>query len=146
MVSDYLTDQRERPLTSIYTVDTADARRLIAGQNTTSGLIDLSKIEITKRMKMQINDFYATQLTPSYSDYYQSLKAQQRVAFMKYLSLMIQRAKKFNSLNFRQSLSKYGLSEGEKIHLNILDKLFEARLNNLNTGKDTLKKLISGAI
>jgi hypothetical protein len=59
---------------------------------------------------------------------------------------MIQRAKKFNSLEFQKSLSKYGLSEGEKIHLNILGKLFDARLENLNAGKDTLKKLISGAI
>jgi hypothetical protein len=146
MVSDYLTDQRERPLTSIYTIDTPDARRLIAGQNATSGLVDLSKIEITKRMNLRLNDFYATQLTPSYSDYYQSLKAQQRVAFMKFLSVMIQRAKKFNSLEFQKSLSKYGLSEGEKIHINILGKLFDARLENLNAGKDTLKKLISGAI
>lgn len=146
LVSDYLTDQRERPLSSIYTIDTPDARRLVAGQNSTSGLIDLSKIEITKRMNMRIDDFYATQLTPAYSEYYQSLKAQQRAAFMKFLSLTIQRARKFNSLNFQQSLSKYGLSEGEKIHLNILNKLFDTRLENLNSGRNILKKLISGAI
>lgn len=145
MIADFLTDQRERPMTSIYTLDTPDSRRLVLGQNSTSGLVDLSKIEITKRMKMSIQDFYATQLTPSYSDYYQSLKAQQRIIFMRYLSQLINRARKFNPRAFKDSLNQYGLSEGEKIHLNIIDKLFESRLEVLKSQKNTLRQIITGA-
>jgi hypothetical protein len=145
LVSDFLTDQRERPMTSIYTLDTPDARRLVLGQNSTSGLIDLSKIEITKRMKLSLEEFYSSQLTPSYSDYYQALKAEQRIIFMKYLSEMINRARKFNPNNFKDSLNQYGLSEGEKIHLNILGKLFESRLEVLKIQKNTLRKIVTGA-
>lgn len=144
LISDFLTDQRERPMTSIYTLDTPDARRLVLGQNPTSGLVDLSKIEITKRMKMSIDEFYATQLTPSYSDYYQALKAEQRIIFMKYLSQLINRARKFNPNNFKNSMNQYGLSDGEKIHINIVGKLFEARLEVLKGQKNTLRRLITG--
>lgn len=145
LISDFLTDQRERSMTSIYTLDTPDARRLVLGQNSTSGLTDLSKIEITNRMKMRLEDFYSTQLTPSYSDYYQALKAEQRIIFMKYLSELINRARKFNPKNFKDSMNQYGLSEGEKIHINILEKLFESRLDVLKGQKNTLRRLVTGA-
>ena len=145
LISDFLTDQRERPMTSIYTLDTPDARRLVLGQNSTSGLTDLSKIEITKRMKMNLEEFYSSQLTPSYSDYYQALKAEQRIIFMRYLSQLINRARKFNPSNFKDSMNQYGMSEGEKIHINIIGKLFESRLDVLKSQKNTLRRLITGA-
>lgn len=144
-ISDFLTDQRERPGSSIYTIDTPDARRLVAGQNSTSGLVDLSKIEITKRMKMRIDDFYATQLTPSYSDYYQALKAEQRVIFMRFLSQLINKARSFNPSRFSDNLDQYGISEGEKIHMNILEKLFAARLEVLSQQKNVLRGIITGS-
>lgn len=144
-ISDFLIDQRDRQPSTIYTIDTPDARRLVVGQNASAGLIELSKIEITKRMKMRINDFYGAKLTPSYSDYYQALKAEQRVLFMKYLAEMITRAKSFNVKRFRDSMGQYGLSEGEKIHINILEKLFDARLDVLSTQRNVLRSLIIGA-
>lgn len=143
-ISDFLTDQRQRPSSSIYTIDTADARRLISGQNSTSGLIDLSKIEITKRMKMRIEEFYAGQGGPSYSDYYQALKAEQRAIFLKYLSQLINKARSFDAARFRDTLGQYGLSEGEKIHLNIVEKLFNTRLEILSNQKTVLRSIIIG--
>lgn len=145
LISDFLTDQRERPMTSIYTLDTPDARRLVLGQNATSGLTELSKIEITKRMKMSLEEFYSSQLTPAYSDYYQALKAEQRIIFMKYLSRLINRARKFNPNSFKDSMNQYGMSEGERIHINIVGKLFESRLDLLKSQKNTLRRLITGA-
>jgi hypothetical protein len=132
-------------MTSIYTLDTPDARRLVLGQNATSGLTELSKIEITKRMKMSLEEFYSSQLTPSYSDYYQALKAEQRIIFMKYLSQLINRARKFNPNSFKDSMNQYGMSEGERIHINIVGKLFESRLDVLKSQKNTLRRLITGA-
>jgi hypothetical protein len=132
-------------MTSIYTLDTPDARRLVLGQNATSGLTELSKIEITKRMKMSLEEFYSSQLTPSYSDYYQALKSEQRIIFMKYLSQLINRARKFNPNSFKDSMNQYGMSEGERIHINIVGKLFESRLDVLKSQKNTLRRLITGA-
>jgi hypothetical protein len=83
-------------------------------------------------------------LTPAYSDYYQALKAEQRIIFMRYLSQLINRARKFNPRNFSDSMNQYGMSDGEKIHLNILEKLFETRLDVLKGQKNTLRRLITG--
>lgn len=142
MISDFLTDQRSRPAATIYPIDTADGTRAVLAENITSGLIDLSKIEITKRMKMRISDFYDTQLVPSYSDYYQSLRAEQRVLFIKYISQMINKAKSFNPKKFASDMNGYGLSDGEKIHLNIISKLFASRLEVLMNQKDELRQII----
>jgi hypothetical protein len=144
MVSDFLTDQRERLTTSIYPIETPDGFRAVLAQNTTSGLVDLSKIEITQRMKMNIDDFYTNEKKPSYSEYYQALKAEQRILFMKLLSQMINRARSFNTKNFSDSMDKYGISEGEKIHINIVEKLFDSRLEVLGKQKDVLRTVIRG--
>lgn len=144
MVSDFLTDQRDRPLSSIYPIETADGVRAILAQNSNSGLTDLSKIEITKRTKMNIQEFYETQLTPSYSDYYQALQAEQRILFIKLISQMINRARNFNPNKFKNDMDGYGLSEGEKIHLNIISKLFEERLSVLQNQKQILRSIVTG--
>jgi hypothetical protein len=144
MVADFLTDQRERPMTSIYPVETDAGVRAVIANNNSSGLTDLSKIEITKRMKMAIEEYYSSQLVPSYSDYYQALKVEQRIIFMKFLSQLINRARSFRKNEFIKETSDYGISEGERIHLNILDKLFDVRLESLNTQKDKLKSVLQG--
>jgi hypothetical protein len=144
MVSDFLTDQRERPPTSIYGIETPDGYRAVLAQNTTSGLVDLSKIEITKRMKMSINDFYAQDAQPSYSEYYQALKTQQRILFMKLISQLINRARSFDTKKFNDSMDKYGISDGERIHINIVEKLFSTRLDTLSKQKDVLRSIVGG--
>jgi preprotein translocase subunit SecA len=64
---------------------------------------------------------------------------------MKYLSQLINRARKFNTNSFKDSMNQYGMSEGERIHINIIGKLFESRLDVLKSQKNTLRKLITGA-
>lgn len=146
MVADFLTDQRERPNTSIYAIDTNEGTRAVLAQNTTSGLTDLSKLEITKRMKIRLNDYYESGLVPSYSDYYQSLRAEQRILFIKLISQMINRARTFNPNKFSNNLGEYGISEGEKIHLEITKKLFQERLDVLSSQKQTLRQIVSRKI
>ena len=141
-IADFLTDQRERPSSSVYPVKIGDEARAVLAENTTSGLIDLSKIQITKRMQMRIDQFYSDGLTPEYSKYYQNLKAEQRLAFMKTIALLIKRARGFNSNKFAEDNSNYGLSTGEKIHLNIVDKLFDARLSSLSEHKDKIVEVL----
>lgn len=144
LISDFLTDQRERPGTSIYPIDTPDGTRAVLAENTTSGLIDLSKIEITARMKMRLNDFYESGLTPAYSDYYQKLKAEQRILLIKFIGQLISRAKTFSNSSFQNDMGRYGISEGEKIHMNIMEKLFNVRLDVLRTQKNVLNSIIKG--
>jgi len=143
MVADFLTDQRERPNTSIYAVDTNEGTRSVLAQNTTSGLVDLSKLEITKRMKMRLGEYYDSELIPSYSDYYQKLRAEQRILFIKLISQMINRARSFNPRKFNDNMNNYGLSEGEKIHINIVTKLFDQRIEFLSSEKQSIRQFLS---
>ena len=141
-VADFLTDQRERPSSSIYPVKIGDEVRAVLAENTTSGLIDLSKIQITKRMKMRIDQFYSDGLSPEYSKYYQALKAEQRLAFMRNIAMLIKRARGFNSNKFAKDNDNYGLSTGEKIHLNIVGKLFDVRLSSLSRHKELITEML----
>jgi len=145
IVADFLTDQRNRPSTSIYPIDTPDGTRAVLAQNTTSGLTDLSKIEITKRMKLRLNDFYESGLTPAYSEYYQTLKAEQRVLLIQFIGQLINRARKFSTSNFQNDMNRYGMSAGEKIHMEIMEKLFTERLDVLRNQKNILNTIIRGA-
>jgi len=143
-ISDFLTDQRERKLTSMYPIQTPEGPRVVLAQNTTSGLTDLSEIQITERMKMRINDFYESKLVPSYSDYYQALKAEQRILFLQFLSELINRARSFSARKFGDSYNPYGVSDGERIHLNIVSKLFDSRLELLRDQQSVLRGIMSG--
>ena len=144
MISDYLSDQRERPNSSIYAMDTADGTRAMLAQNTTSGLTDLSKIEITKRTKMQIDKFYTSVGIPNYSEYYSQLKSEQQAAFRRYIDALITRAKSFKMSEMRRRMKMDGLSAGEEAHLKILEVLFKNRLDSLSTSKKTFVEILRG--
>jgi len=145
MISDFLTDQRERPNSSIYAMDTADGIRGMLAQNTTSGLTDLDKIEITKRTKMKIDEFYTAAGMPNYSEYYSQLKAQQQAAFRRYIDSLISRARSFKMAELRRRMKLDGLSAGEEAHLKIIEVLFKNRLETLSNSKKTLVEILRGA-
>ena len=58
MISDFLTDQRDRPSSSIYPLTTPEGAVQMLAQNVTSGLVDLDKIQISKRAKMTLAGFF----------------------------------------------------------------------------------------
>ena len=144
MVSDFLTDQRERPNSSIYAMDTPDGVRAMLAQNITSGLTDLDKLEISKRIKLKIDEFYSAAGMPNYSEYYSQLKADQKVAFRRYIDALLSRAKSFKMGELRRRMKLDGLSAGEEAHLNILEVLFKNRLETLSNSKQTLVDVLKG--
>lgn len=146
MISDILTDQRGRQMTSVYGVTTVDGEVPVLAQNFTSGLVDLSKIEITKRMKMGIASLYGMEGTVDYSKYYQELKVEQQIVFRKFLDSLIRRAKEFEVRELRRRLNSGGLSEGEKQHLEIIGKIYTMRLTLLMSSKRSIIDYLRGGI
>lgn len=144
MISDFLTDQRERPNSSIYAMDTANGVRGMLAQNITSGLTDLDKLEITKRTKMKIEEFYTAAGMPNYSEYYSQLKSQQQAAFRRYIDTLINRARSFKMSELRRRMKLDGLSAGEEAHLKIVEVLFKNRLETLSKSKKTLVEVLRG--
>jgi hypothetical protein len=145
MISDFLTDQRSRDLSSVSALTTSNGEVPMFGVNATSGLVDLSKIEITKRMKMSIADFYNSGSQINYSEYYQSLRAEQQVIFRQFIEKLIQRAKSFKVADLKRRLNNDGLTDGEIAHLSILEKIYESRLKVLSTSKKSISSYLRGA-
>ena len=144
MISDFLTDQRERPNSSIYAMEVSGQVRAMLAQNTTSGLTDLDKIEISKRTKMKIDEFYKAAGMPNYSEYYSQLKSDQQAAFRRYIDALLSRAKSFKMSELRRRMKMDGLSAGEEAHLNIIEVLFKNRLETLAKSKKTFVEVLKG--
>jgi hypothetical protein len=144
MVSDYLTDQRERDLSSVYGMQTVDGITPMVADNTTSGLTDLSKIQITKRTKMSIAEFYGEPGKINYSEYYQQLKVEQQLAYRRSVESLLKRARAFKLRDLRSRLDIDGLTPGEINHLKIVDKLFTTRVELLTNQKNQLIKFLKG--
>lgn len=144
LVSDFLTDQRERELSSVYALDAADGVTPVMAGNTTSGLTDLSEIEITKRMKLSINDFYDSDKQINYSEYYRNLKLEQQIAFRNFIDQLLRRATAFKMKELISRLNIDGLSPGERAHLKIINRIFESRVKILASQKKSLIALLKG--
>jgi hypothetical protein len=144
MISDFLTDQRDRPNSSIYPLETPEGISPMLAQNTTSGLIELSKIEIAKRTRMTVDEFYQGVGGPGYSEYYNQLKQDQQIAYRKYIESLLKRARSFKMNELRRRFERDGLSPGEKTHLSIIEKLFENRLETLSNSKRSIVEMLKG--
>lgn len=144
MIADFLTDQRERNLSSVYGMQTADGLVPMLAQNTTSGLVDLAKLQITKRMKMNIDDFYKESGKINYSDYYNKLKTEQQLAYRRMVESLLKRARSFKVNELRSRLDVDGLSQGELNHIKIVERLFEARVESLSSQKKKLIEMLKG--
>jgi hypothetical protein len=123
---------------------TADGEVPMFGQNQTSGLTDLSKIEITKRMKMSIAEFYNSGSQINYSEYYQALKIEQQLAYRRMLEQLITRARNFKVADIKRRLKQDGLSAGELAHLEIIEKIYSSRLTILSSSKKMMMNYLKG--
>ena len=141
-VSDMLTDVRERKPESVVAVDLGDRTFGMSIFNNGAGLTNLSDIEISKRMKMKIDDLFASTIGSQYSDYYKALKASQQSQMRKLISMLLKRARKFNFDQYRDRLNTSGeLSVGEKIHMDVLGKIFKQRIRILSNELDLKNSL-----
>ena len=93
---------------------------------------------------MNLKEFYNNFSGNYYSKYYLALKAEQKVVFRKTLDKLISRAKAASLATMRERFSKNGLSAGEKQHLNILEKLFDVRLETLVNSKRSIIEMLEG--
>ena len=132
-VSDMLTDVRNRKPESVVAVDLGDTTYGMSILNDGAGLTNLSEIEISKRMKMRIDELMRDAVGSRYSDYYRKLKTTQQAQMRKLIATLLRRARKFNFNQYRDRLNSSGeLTEGEKIHMNVLGKIFEQRIRVLS--------------
>lgn len=143
-VSDMITDVRDRKPESVVAVELGDRTFGMSIANIGAGLTNLSDIEITKRMKMSIDDLLGGGSGALYSEYYRQLRAEQQAQMRRLIASLLQRARQFNFNQYRDRLATTGeLTEGEKIHMEVLGKIIKQRIRVLsNSG--ALRSALNG--
>ena len=143
LVSDWLTDQRERDPGSIVPVSNGTETKPVVTNNFTSGLTDLDEVSIVERQKLTFSQFMDVKRTETYSQYFQNLQQQQRFAFRREIDALLLRARQFNFTQFKNRLYGDGhLSDAEKAHLNIVGRILEIRIQNYAGSRENLMEIL----
>jgi hypothetical protein len=144
MISDWTTDQRLRDPSSIVPINSRNGLRMSVLANSTSGLTGLSDLKIAARGKMSVEDFWNSERAKQIAEYNQTLQEIKRQQFIGIYKQLLQKARSFNATNFKNSLYRDGkLSEGEKIHLNIVLRIFQQRIDALKGSEEMIRGIIN---
>lgn len=143
LISDYLTDTRDRNPSTIVPIRIGGRMRAVASMNSNSGLSGLTAAEIKNRRQLQVDEFFNKKQRLSYLQYFENLRAEQRKKALLMFEKLLEQASEFDFRRFRQALAIDGnLSSAELTHMSILETIFEQRVNILKSSSGTLKRLI----
>ena len=143
LISDFLSDTLNRNPSTIAPIRIGGRMRAVSSLNANSGLGGMTASEISQRRQMDINDFFNIKQREIYRQYFEKLKETQRRKALVLFEQLMDRASDFDFRRFRQQLTTDGmLSEAEKVHLNILEKLFERRVDTLKASSSSMKMII----
>jgi len=108
-----------------------------------SQLTPLAEIKVRKKAKETLESFRNG--SSMYSAYYKQLKASQRRQFLAQIQKLIQKARAFNFVNFRERLSADGsLTTPEKQHLNIVSTIYKQRVEILDQSMTRIREILGG--
>lgn len=143
LISDYLTDTRDRNPSTIVPIRIGGRMRAVASMNSNSGLSGLTAAEIKTRRQLQVDEFFNKKQRLSYLQYFENLRAEQKKKALLMFEKLLEQASEFDFRRFRQALAIDGnLSSAELTHMSILETIFEQRVNILKSSSGTLKRLI----
>jgi hypothetical protein len=117
--------------------------RAVSSINPGAGLPGMSQAEIRSRRQIDIATFFNKKQRAAYEQYFAKLQAAQRKKALALYQQLLDRAQDFDFARFKQGLVADGmLSDAEKIHLEIMNKIFTQRLNILKSSSGVLKKIL----
>jgi hypothetical protein len=144
MVADMLSDVSKRPESRVAIVKAGDSLKPVP-LTVDSELTDLSNIKIRERTKAQIRKFQSVSSSGLYSKYYRELKDEQKRQMQEQVSLLLEKARKFNYTKYRDALYRDGqLTQAEKTHLNIVGKIIENRIAVLKSQREQIMQALGG--
>lgn len=145
LIADMLTDVGNRNPGSVDIANVNNKTKIIPTSNDGAGLVGLSKISIVERTEELLKNLYSPTQAQLYKKYFEQLRQQQRAQALQFIATLIKRAREFNFSQFKLKLYNDGkLTAGEKIHFNILEKLYDNRLQQLINSNEALNALIGG--
>jgi hypothetical protein len=142
-IADFLTDTTGRNPSNISPVAVAGKMRAVSSINPGAGLPGMSQAEIRSRRQIDVATFFNKKQRAAYEQYFAKLQASQRKKALVLYQQLLDRAQDFDFARFKQVLAVDGmLSDAEKIHLEIMNKIFTQRLNVLKSSSGVLKKIL----
>jgi hypothetical protein len=80
-----------------------------------------------------------------YQGYYRELKSAQKRQFLAVINKLLERARAFNFEKYQARFAIDGqLSQAEKTHLQIIQKIVNQRIDSLERAGDIIRKILGG--
>lgn len=145
MISDALTDVRDRNPSNLFTVGESSQKRTFAGPVPSSGGAGLTREQLTARVEapklVVLNEIENSM----YRAFFMRLRKEQRRRAAALLEEMLERARQFDMAEFYRRMAIDGkLSESERRHMEIVAKIFENRVSILSGSLKFLRNVING--
>lgn len=142
-VSDFVTDTRDRDLSTIVSLDANGEKRAVSSINRNSALAGLSLNGSERRKRIQMQEFYSEEyLATLRANFLKRSEAQRRIA-LKLFDAMLARLKQYDLTEMASRLSLDGsFSQAEKTHINLVKTLIETRIEILSKSKKNFARII----
>lgn len=136
-VTDFLLDARDRSPANLTPTRIGDSVTVIPSSNDLSAGVGLNANELTRRRSFDLPDYWTPRQRKVFADgFVDADKIREDLA--KHIESLIERARKFNWQEYSSRVAADGqLSDGEKKHLEVVKKIFDARLSILAKAKES---------
>jgi len=137
-VADWLTDTRGRTEASILGVRAGEDVDAVVAVGPPAALIGLDADELEERRQIGPQDFFQA-TTEAYGKSFAEAADEEKQVVIEILDSLIERAQQFSWDDYRAKLAADGIiSEAEQNHLEIVQGIFESRVENLSASRDAI--------
>lgn len=142
-LSDWISDTRDRDISTIVPMTVAGKNRLVSSINRDSGFAGLARSAMDIRRSIQALDFYSEEYLAMIRANFEKRSKAQKMATMKLLEAMIARLRQYELDELYNRLTIDGeYAASEKNHLKIVSSMIQFRINRLNAVKKTFSKFL----
>jgi hypothetical protein len=141
-VADWLADTRDRSPASLVGVRLDEEVDVVANVGPRSASIGLDEEELERRRNMVIDEFFAS-TTAAYGRNFSEVEQPDKDLMIQMLDSLIERASEFSWADYRAKLTADGIiSDAEQKHLEIVEGIFNNRLEQLVASKELLQQIL----
>ena len=142
-VSDWLTDARSRTSANTVITTSNESMSIASIGNADTALSGVAKAGQSQRQRLKLDQFLNEERSSFYAQAFKELTDQQQRAIVAQLNQLLERASQFSFKDYIARLSADGvLSEAEKMHLEIIRGIYDARLGSLKGSREAFLALL----
>jgi hypothetical protein len=142
LVSDLLTGDTNRSPSSIDIMELSDKNAVVSTINLPDFVEVQKKVKTAEELIAQMTSLAEN---GSYEEYYRELKSLQKRQFLAIINKLLERARAFNFEKYQARFAIDGkLTETEKIHLGIMQRIVNQRIGSLERAGDSIRNILGG--